>query len=69
MNQPTQQIPVDLKNAQDIQCEKCMGKYFIPVFSIKKVSALISPTGEELMVPVQTFKCSNCGHVNKDFSP
>ena len=32
MNQPTQQIPVDLKNAQDIQCEKCMGKYFIPVF-------------------------------------
>ena len=70
MNQPTQQqIPVDLKNAQDIECEECKGQYFSPVFSIKKISALISPTGQEMMIPVQTFQCSSCGHVNEDFSP
>ena len=69
MNQPIQQqIPVNLKDAQDIECEECKGQYFCPVFSIKRLSALVSPTGQETMIPIQTFQCSSCGHVNKDFS-
>ena len=63
-----QSIKVDLASADEIVCEKCEGTYFIPVFVIKRLSALISPSGDEKMIPLQTFKCSECGHVNEKFS-
>jgi len=66
-NQPNQQINLNLKDAEDIKCEECENVYFTPVIMIKKISALISPTGQEIMAPVQLFQCSSCSHVNKQF--
>ena len=63
-----QSIKVDLKSADEISCEECENTYFTPVFVIKRLSALISPSGDEKMIPLQTFKCSECGHVNEKFS-
>ena len=67
MNQ--QRMNVDLSNALDIVCEECGCKTFKEVAFVKKVSALVSPTGKEAIVPVGTFACSNCGHVNREFDP
>jgi len=67
MNQ--QRMNVDLSNALDIVCEECGCKTFVEVAFVKKVSALVSPTGKEAIVPVGTFACSSCGHVNKEFDP
>ena len=64
-NQQSQQINLNLKDAEDIKCEECANVYFTPVIMIKKISALISPTGKEIMAPVQLFQCSSCSHVNK----
>lgn len=61
--------PQDLKNAKDLKCEKCEHTFFAPVVTIKIVSALLSPNGKELHVPVQTFACAKCQHVNKEFIP
>jgi len=36
---------------------------------MKKVPALVSPTGKEVMMPVETFSCLACGHINKEFVP
>ncbi len=60
-----------LKSAKDLACEQedCGHKYFVPVFFIKQISALMSPTGQEVNAPVQTFACAKCGHVNKTFTP
>ena len=66
-NQP--RMNVDLSNALDIVCEECGCKTFKEVAFIKKVSALVSPTGKEAVVPVGTFACSACGHVNNEFDP
>lgn len=60
---------VDLSNALDITCEQCGSRTFREVCFIKRVSALVSPTGKEAVVPVSTFSCSNCGHVNREFDP
>ena len=30
---------------------------------MKKISALMSPTGQEAIIPVQVFSCGNCGTV------
>ena len=35
---------------------------------IRKLSALVSPDGQETLVPVQVFACEKCGNVNKEFS-
>jgi|6_EtaG_2_1085325.scaffolds.fasta_scaffold01716_12 NAD-dependent SIR2 family protein deacetylase len=48
---------------QDVNCAECEGTYFTPSFMMKKVSALQSPTGQQMVVPVQIFRCDNCGEV------
>jgi uncharacterized Zn finger protein len=62
-----QQINVNLKDAEDVECYKCKNLYFTPVVRIKRISPLMSPSGEEMMAPIQTFQCNSCGHVNKQF--
>jgi hypothetical protein len=34
---------------------------------LKKLSPLISPTGQEAIIPVMVFGCDSCGHINKQF--
>lgn len=64
-----QQINVDLSNAQDIVCENCGNYTFEEVLLMKKLSALLSPTGKEAIVPIPTFACNACGFINKQFLP
>ena len=58
--------PEDLK---DIVCESCGGKYFRQVHAFKRLSALISPSGKEQIVPIPVFRCDECGFINKEFRP
>jgi hypothetical protein len=60
---------VDMSLAEDVQCDSCEGITFRSCFFIKKISALISPTGKETIVPVESFACNSCGHVNTQFMP
>ena len=62
-----QNINIDLSTVDNIACDECENETFEPVFIIKHISALMSPTGQETMVPIQLFKCSKCGHVNEKF--
>ena len=34
---------------------------------LKKLSALVSPNGQEAIIPVAAFACEACGHINKEF--
>jgi len=56
---PGQQIQVDLKNAVPRLCE-CGCKYFIPVVAVYTVSALVSPTGQELTAQQPVLICMEC---------
>ena len=60
---------INLQDADDVACDECENTYFSPAIIIKRVSALLSPTGQEMMAPVQLFQCNKCGHVNKEFLP
>ena len=60
---------VDLASATTLSCESCGSVKFREVAFIKRVSALVSPSGKEMVVPVGTFACADCGHVNSEFDP
>ena len=68
-NQQQVRPNVDLSSATDVSCEKCSCLKFKEVAFIKRVRALLSPTGKEGLIPVATFACHDCGHVNKEFDP
>ena len=58
--------PQDMK---DITCDNCGSKYFRAVHAFKRISALMSPTGKEQIVPVPTYRCDDCGYINEEFRP
>jgi len=60
---PKSEVQLDLGEAYTIQCQECGNASFIPSFFLKKISALMSPTGKEAIVPVQVFSCGNCGAI------
>ena len=60
---------IDFSKTSEICCENCGGKYFRQVNAFKRVSALVSPTGKEQIVPVPSFRCDDCGHVPEEFRP
>ena len=58
---------MDLAAAINVECEMCQNDHFVPAFIIKQIPALVSPTGQETLVPVQVFKCGKCHHINELF--
>ena len=65
--QKQQQVQVDLKQAETIKCGDCGNYLFITSFILKKLSALVSPNGQESLIPVQVYSCGNCGKVADGF--
>jgi uncharacterized Zn finger protein len=63
------QMNVDLSKADDVVCERCGNYTFQSVMLMKRMSPLVSPTGKEAIVPIPTFSCNACGHINKQFLP
>tara|TARA_R100001591_G_C4325614_1_gene176713 strand:+ start:467 stop:712 length:246 start_codon:yes stop_codon:yes gene_type:complete len=60
---PKQKVQVDLQDAETMTCQKCENKIFIQGYVVKKISAIMSPTGQEVIAPVQVFNCGSCGEL------
>tara|TARA_A100001515_G_scaffold141118_1_gene137670 strand:- start:409 stop:723 length:315 start_codon:yes stop_codon:yes gene_type:complete len=65
--EPQAQVQVDLSKADTIKCDDCGNYLFIQANVIKRISPIMSPTGQEALVPVQVYSCGNCGKVPKMF--
>ena len=68
MNPNQTQIKINPKDLDNITCEKCNCSYFRPVQVLKKMSALISPNGQEQRIAIPIIRCDDCGHVNEEFN-
>lgn len=69
-NKPIQQkVNIDISQAESVKCSDCNSDQFEMKYLIKKVSALLSPTGDEVVIPIQVFACANCGLIPEDFLP
>ena len=67
MEQP--QFNLDLSQTTEVVCEKCGHKHFTEVSLLRKLSPMLSPTGQAAIIPIPVFACAKCGHVNQEFLP
>ena len=63
IKKPQSNVQVDLREADTIKCDDCGNYLFITSHILKRLSAIVSPTGEEALIPVQVYSCGDCGKV------
>ena len=61
------QEQIDISKTTAVKCEKCENSTFKQTLLIRKLSALVSPSGQETVIPIGVFACEKCGHVNTEF--
>ena len=64
---PQAQPKVDLSTAETMKCEQCGSTLFNTSFIIKRISAIVSPNGQEAIVPIQVYRCDGCSKVPSIF--
>ena len=63
------QNEIDINDTETITCEDCGNATFIQCFFIRRISPIVSPTGQEAMIPIEVFSCGNCGKVPDKMMP
>jgi hypothetical protein len=56
-----QKMNIDLEQLPTIVCDECESEEWMEVSTVKKVSAFISPNGQEGVVPIPELVCAYCG--------
>lgn len=68
MNQP-QNVNISLEQTQSVTCDMCGHSYMKEVVMMRKVSGILTGTGQPSYIPIPLFACDKCGHVNNEFLP
>jgi len=58
---------IDLEKAETMKCEECDSSLFTISYLIKKISAIMSPLGQESLAPIQVYTCKSCGEIPSVF--
>ena len=61
------QIQVNVMDSPNVKCEQCENIFFEKVTIIKKISKLLTGSPEDQLVPMETYVCAKCGHMNEEF--
>ena len=69
MQIPDNDIRIDPKSMSPLKCEECGSEHFREIYLIRKQSGLMVGSSNDIIIPVPTFKCDSCGHINKEFTP
>ena len=67
IKKPPKQL--NIEDTESLKCDACGNYTFIKSYFIRRVSPLMSPTGQEAMIPIEVFACGNCGKVPDKFMP
>ena len=53
------QQTIDVSQTTPIKCESCENQTFKQTLLVRKLSALVSPNGQETLIPIGVFACEN----------
>jgi uncharacterized Zn finger protein len=62
-------LNITLDKTTAIVCDKCGGQVFTEGLIIRKASKFLTGTAQDSIIPIPTFSCASCGHVNQEFLP
>jgi len=62
-------LNISLDKTLAIICENCGNQTFQEGLLIRKASKFLTGTSQDAIVPIPTFCCTKCGHVNEEFLP
>ena len=60
-----QQMNIDISQTSEMKCDKCGNNTFKQTMMLRKLSAIVSPSGKEMIMQVPVFRCSGCGNTWK----
>jgi len=63
------QKKLHIEDTESLICDDCGNYSFIKSYFIRRVSALMSPSGQEALIPIEVFSCGNCGKVPDKMMP
>ena len=67
--QKPMQLKVSLDKTVPITCESCGSSAFQEAIMLRKVSKFLTGDAQDGVLPIQTFVCAKCGHINEEFMP
>ena len=53
---------INPQSLRDVECPKCQHVLFDETLRLKKISALESPNGKLMILPIPVFVCRSCGN-------
>lgn len=69
MAQNQQPINISLKDTEELICKECGNNTFQQVMYLRKLSALLSPSGQDTLIPVAVFQCTKCHEILPETMP
>lgn len=57
-----QKVQVDINKTEGLKCA-CGNETFTQVIFLRKISALLSPTGKSELIPMPAYKCERCKNI------
>ena len=58
-----------LSQATDLVCTNCESIVFTPVVFMKKISKMLTGAPQDMLYPVQAYRCADCGELPQEFIP
>jgi uncharacterized Zn finger protein len=69
MAQERVQLNISLDKTTPLVCDSCGGNVFQEGTVLRKASKFLTGTTQDGIIPIPTFYCVKCGHVNEEFIP
>lgn len=69
MNQEQVKLNISLDKTTPIECDECSNDTFNQVLFLRKASKFLTGTAQDALMPIPTFACAKCNHVNEEFQP
>jgi len=64
-----QQPKIDITKSKPMKCQECGYDVFITGTKFRMISKLITNTPQDMLIPLETHLCGNCGTINEDLIP
>jgi uncharacterized Zn finger protein len=69
MEQQQMNLNITLDKTTPVTCDECGGETFQEVVLLRKASRFVTGTSQDALIPIPSFACVKCGHLNEDLLP